>query len=163
MIGLVPAEKLIDYVGQEIGSSDWFEVDQDRIDMFADATLDHQFIHIDSEKATPLFGSTIAHGFLSLSLVPHLTSQAVLAPENLKMVFNYGLDKVRFINPVNVGSKVRTHSKCVSVDDKGDGRYLMKTEVTMEIEGVEKPAYIAETLSMFVLSLIHISEPTRPY
>ena len=150
MIGLVPAEKLVEYVGQEIGSSDWFGVDQDRIDMFADATLDHQFIHIDSEKATPLFGSTIAHGFLSLSLVPHLTSQAVLAPENLKMVFNYGLDKVRFINPVNVGSKVRTHSKCVSVDDKGDGRYLMKTEVTMEIEGVEKPAYIAETLSMFV-------------
>ena len=150
MIGLVPAEKLVDYIGQEIGSSDWFEVDQDRIDMFADATLDHQFIHIDSEKATPLFGSTIAHGFLSLSLVPHLTSQAVLAPENLKMVFNYGLDKVRFINPVNVGSKVRTHSKCLSVDDKGDGRYLMKTEVTMEIEGVEKPAYVAETLSMFV-------------
>ena len=150
MIGLVPAEKLVEYVGQEIGSSDWFEVDQDRIDMFADATLDHQFIHIDSEKATPLFGSTIAHGFLSLSLVPHLTSQAVLAPENLKMVFNYGLDKVRFINPVNVGSKVRTHSKCVSIDDKGDGRYLMKTEVTMEIEGAEKPAYVAETLSMFV-------------
>ena len=150
MIGLVPAEKLVDYVGQEIGSSDWFEVDQDRIDMFADATLDHQFIHVDTEKATPLFGSTIAHGFLSLSLVPHLTSQAVLAPENLKMVFNYGLDKVRFINPVNEGAKVRTHSKCVSVDDKGDGRYLMKTEVTMEIEGVDKPAYVAETLSMFV-------------
>ena len=109
-----------------------------------------RFIHVDTEKATPLFGSTIAHGFLSLSLVPHLTSQAVLAPENLKMVFNYGLDKVRFINPVNVGAKVRTHSKCVSVDDKGDGRYLMKTEVTMEIEGVDKPAYVAETLSMFV-------------
>ena len=88
MIGLVPAEKLVDYVGQEIGSSDWFEVDQDRIDMFADATLDHQFIHVDTEKATPLFGSTIAHGFSSLSLVPHLTSQAVLAPENLKMVFD---------------------------------------------------------------------------
>ena len=150
MIGLVPAEKLVDYVGQDIGSSDWFEVDQDRINMFADSTLDHQFIHVDTEKATPLFGSTIAHGFLSLSLLPHLTSQAVLAPENLKMVFNYGLDKVRFINPVNVGSKVRTHSKCVSVDDKGDGRYLMKTEVTMEIEGIEKPAYIAETLSMFM-------------
>ena len=150
MIGLVPAEKLVDYVGQDIGSSDWFEVDQDRINMFADATLDHQFIHVDTEKATPLFGSTIAHGFLSLSLLPHLTSQAVLAPENLKMVFNYGLDKVRFINPVNVGAKVRTHRKCVSVDDKGDGRYLMKTEVTMEIEGVDKPAYIAETLSMFI-------------
>ena len=150
MIGLVPAEKLEDYVGQDIGSSEWFEVDQDRIDMFADATLDHQFIHVDEEKATPLFGSTIAHGFLSLSLIPHLTSQAVLAPENLNMVFNYGLDKVRFINPVNVGCKVRTHSKCVSVEDKGDGRYLMKTEVSMEIEGVEKPAYIAETLSMFI-------------
>ena len=150
MIGLVPAEKLEDYVGQDIGSSEWFEVDQDRIDMFADATLDHQFIHVDEEKATPLFGSTIAHGFLSLSLIPHLTSQAVLAPENLKMVFNYGLDKVRFINPVNVGCKVRTHGKCVSVEDKGDGRYLMKTEVSMEIEGVEKPAYIAETLSMFI-------------
>ena len=150
MIGLVPAEKLEDYVGQDIGSSEWFEVDQDRIDMFADATLDHQFIHVDEEKATPLFGSTIAHGCLSLSLIPHLTSQAVLAPENLKMVFNYGLDKVRFINPVNVGCKVRTHSKCVSVEDKGDGRYLMKTEVSMEIEGVEKPAYIAETLSMFI-------------
>ena len=150
MIGLVPAEKLEDYVGQDIGSYEWFEVDQDRIDMFADATLDHQFIHVDEEKATPLFGSTIAHGFLSLSLIPHLTSQAVLAPENLKMVFNYGLDKVRFINPVNVGCKVRTHSKCVSVEDKGDGRYLMKTEVSMEIEGVEKPAYIAETLSMFI-------------
>ena len=150
MIGLVPAEKLEDYVGQDIGSSEWFEVDQDRIDMFADATLDHQFIHVDEEKETPLFGSTIAHGFLSLSLIPHLTSQAVLAPENLKMVFNYGLDKVRFINPVNVGCKVRTHSKCVSVEDKGDGRYLMKTEVSMEIEGVEKPAYIAETLSMFI-------------
>ena len=150
MIGLVPAEKLEDYVGQDIGSSEWFEVDQDRIDMFADATLDHQFIHVDEEKATPLFGSTIAHGFLSLSLIPHLTSQAVFAPENLKMVFNYVLDKVRFINPVNVGCKVRTHSKCVSVEDKGDGRYLMKTEVSMEIEGVEKPAYIAETLSMFI-------------
>ena len=150
MIGLVPAEKLEDYVGQDIGSSEWFEVDQDRIDMFADATLDHQFIHVDTEKATPLFGSTISHGFLPLSLIPHLTSQAVLAPENLKMVFNYGLDKVRFINPVNVGCKVRTHSKCVSVEDKGDGRYLMKTEVSMEIEGVEKPAYIAETLSMFI-------------
>ena len=150
MIGLVPAETLVDYIGKDLGSSDWFEVDQERINQFADATLDHQFIHVDSEKATPLFGSTIAHGFLSLSLIPHLTSQAVLAPENLKHVFNYGLDKVRFINPVNVGSKVRTHSKLLSVDDKGDGRYLTKTEVVMEIEGADKPAYIAETLSMFI-------------
>ena len=150
MIGLVPAEKLVDYVGKEIGTSEWFEVDQERINQFADTTLDHQFIHVDPEKATPLFGSTIAHGFLSLSLIPHLTSQAVLAPENLKHVFNYGLDKVRFITPVNVGSKVRTLSKVVSVDDKGDGRYLMKTEITMEIDGVDKPAFVAESLSMFI-------------
>ena len=150
MIGLVPAEKLVDYVGKEIGTSEWFEVDQERINQFADTTLDHQFIHVDPEKATPLFGSTIAHGFLSLSLIPHLTSQAVLAPENLKHVFNYGLDKVRFINPVKVGSKVRTHSKVTSVDDKGDGRYLMKTEITMEIEGDDKPAFVAESLSMFI-------------
>ena len=150
MIGLVPAETLVDYIGQDLGSSDWFEVNQERINQFADATLDYQFIHVNSEKATPLFGSTIAHGFLSLSLVPHLTAQAVLAPENLKHVFNYGLDKVRFINPVNVGSRVRTHSKLLSVDDKGDGRYLTKTEVVMEIEGVDKPAYVAETLSMFI-------------
>ena len=150
MIGLVPAEKLVDYVGKEIGTSEWFEVDQERINQFADTTLDHQFIHVDPEKATPLFGSTIAHGFLSLSLIPHLTSQAVLAPVNLKHVFNYGLDKVRFINPVNVGSKVRTHSKVVSIDDKGDGRYLMKTEITMEIDGVDKPAFVAESLSMFI-------------
>ena len=150
MIGLVPAEKLVDYVGKEIGTSEWFEVDQERINQFADTTLDHQFIHVDPEKATPLFGSTIAQGFLSLSLIPHLTSQAVLAPENLKHVFNYGLDKVRFINPVNVGSKVRTLSKVVSVDDKGDGRYLMKTEITMEIDGVDKPAFVAESLSMFI-------------
>ena len=150
MIGLVPAEKLIDYVGKEIGTSEWFEVDQERINQFADTTLDHQFIHVDPEKATPLFGSTIAHGFLSLSLIPHLTSKAVLAPENLKHVFNYGLDKVRFINPVNVGSKVRTHSKVTSVDNKGDGRYLMKTEITMEIDGVDKPAFVSESLSMFI-------------
>ena len=150
MTHIVPADQLIDFVGKDIGSSDWFEVDQDRINQFADVTQDHQFIHVDSEKATPLFGSTIAHGFLSLSLIPHLTSQAVLAPENLKHVFNYGLDKVRFINPVNVGSKVRTHSKVASVDDKGDGRFLIKTEITMEIEGVEKPAFVAEALSMYI-------------
>ena len=150
MIVLVPAETLIDYVGKEIGSSEWFEIDQTRINQFADATLDHQFIHIDAEKATLLFGSTIAHGFLSLSLIPHLTAQTVLAPENLKHVFNYGLDKVRFINPVNVGSKVRTHSKVISVDDKGEGRYLIKTEITMEIKGIEKPAFVAESLSMFI-------------
>ena len=153
MIGLVPAEKLVDYVGQEIGSSDWFEVDQDRIDMFADATLDHQFIHVDTEKATPLFGSTIAHGFLSLSLVAGIPfSQEIgMVLEGTKMGLNYGLDKVRFLSPVPVNSEVRIHMKCIDITEKNPGQYLAKTEVTMEIKGVEKPAFVAETLSMFVV------------
>ena len=149
MAGLVPAETLKDYIGTEFEPSDWLEVDQDRINQFADATLDYQFIHVDSEKATPLFGSTIAHGFLSLSLMAGMPAPQV-APENMTMAFNYGLDRVRFLTPVNVGSKVRTKAKLLSVDDKGDGRYLVKNEVTMEIEGQEKPAYIAESLTMYV-------------
>ena len=149
MAGLVPADTLKDYIGKDMGESDWLVVDQDRINQFADATLDHQFFHVDSEKATPLFGSTIAHGFLSLSLMAGLPAPQV-APENMTMAFNYGLDRVRFLTPVNVGSKVRTKAKLLSVDDKGDGRYLVKNEVTMEIEGQEKPAYIAESLTMYV-------------
>ena len=149
MTGLVPADTLKDYIGKDMGESDWLVVDQDRINQFADATLDHQFIHVDSEKATPLFGSTIAHGFLSLSLMAGMPAPQV-APENMTMAFNYGLDRVRFLTPVNVGSKVRTNSTLLSVDDKGDGRYLLKYEVVMEIEGQEKPAYVAESLSMFI-------------
>ena len=149
MAGLVPADTLKDYIGKDMGESDWLVVDQDRINQFADATLDHQFIHVDSEKATPLFGSTIAHGFLSLSLMAGMPAPQE-APGNMTMAFNYGLDRVRFLTPVNVGSKVRTKAKLLSVDDKGDGRYLVKNEVTMEIEGQEKPAYIAESLTMYV-------------
>ena len=140
---------LKDYIGTEFEPSDWLEVDQDRINQFADATLDYQFIHIDSEKATPLFGSTIAHGFLSLSLIAGLKAGGI-APDNMTMAFNYGLDRVRFLTPVNVGSKVRTKAKLLSVDEKDDGRYLVKNEVSMEIEGQEKPAFIAESLTMFV-------------
>jgi acyl dehydratase len=149
MAGLVPAETLKDYIGKDMGESEWLVVDQDRINQFADATLDHQFIHVDTEKATPLFGSTIAHGFLSLSLMAGMPAPQV-APDNMTMAFNYGLDRVRFLTPVNVGSKVRTKAKLLSVDDKGDGRYLVKNEVTMEIEGQEKPAYVAESLTMYI-------------
>ena len=157
MAGLVPADTLKDYIGKDMGESDWLVVDQDRINQFADATLDHQFIHVDSEKATPLFGSTIAHGFLSLSLMAGMPAPQV-APENMTMAFNYGLDRVRFLTPVNVGSKVRTKAKLLSVDDKGDGRYLVKNEVTMEIEGQEKPAYIAESLTMYVTAEVFYSK-----
>ena len=149
MAGLVPADTLKDYIGKDMGTSDWLEIDQERINQFADVTLDHQFIHVDEEKATPLFGSTIAHGFLSLSLMAGMPAPQV-APENMKMAFNYGLDKVRFLTPVNVGAKVRTKATLLSVDDKGDGRYLVKNEIKMEIEGQEKPAYVAEALTMYV-------------
>ena len=149
MAGLVPADTLEDYIGKDMGTSDWLEIDQERINQFADVTLDHQFIHVDEEKATPLFGSTIAHGFLSLSLMAGMPAPQV-APDNMKMAFNYGLDKVRFLTPVNVGSKVRIKATLLSVDDKGDGRYLVKNEIKMEIEGQEKPAYVAEALTMYV-------------
>ncbi len=138
MAGLVPADTLKDYIGKDMGTSDWLEIDQERINQFADVTLDH-----------PLFGSTIAHGFLSLSLMAGMPAPQV-APDNMKMAFNYGLDKVRFLTPVNVGSKVRTKATLLSVDDKGDGRYLVKNEIKMEIEGQEKPAYVAEALTMYV-------------
>ena len=146
---VIPATELENHIGEEIGLSEWIEVTQERINQFEDATNDHQFIQIDSEKAKPLLGSTIAHGFVSLSLMAGLPAPQV-APEGMTMVFNYGLDKVRFLTPVNVGSKVRTKSTLLSVDDKGDGRYLLKYEVVMEIEGQDKPAYVAESLSMFI-------------
>ena len=148
---VVPAENMKDYIGKELGVSDWFVVDQERINKFADVTEDHQFIHIDEEAAKPLFGSTIAHGFLSLSLLPHLASQSGgLVPENVKAGINYGLDKVRFINPVHSGSKVRVRSTLKDVSEKNPGQWLLKSEAVMEIEGVDKPAYVAESLTLFI-------------
>ena len=110
-ITIVKPEDLQDYVGKELEATEWFKVDQDRINKFADATEDHQFIHVDSEKATPIFGSTIAHGFLSLSLVAGLGKDTALVVEGAKMGLNYGLDKVRFLSPVAVDSRVRLHTK----------------------------------------------------
>ena len=140
-------------IGTEVGVSDWVLIDQDRINKFADATMDHQFIHVDPEQATPVFGSTIAHGFLALSLVAGIPfdQEIGLVLEGTKMGLNYGLDKVRFLSPVPVDSEVRIHMKCIDISEKNPGQYLAKTEVTMEIKGVEKPAFVAETLSMFVL------------
>ena len=140
-------------IGTEVGVSDWILIDQDRINKFADATMDHQFIHVDPEQATPVFGSTIAHGFLSLSLVAGIPfdQEIGLVLEGTKMGLNYGLDKVRFLSPVPVDSEVRIRMKCIDISEKNPGQYLAKTEVTMEIKGIEKPAFVAETLSMFVL------------
>ena len=149
-ITVVKAEDLESYVGKELGATDWFKIDQKRINKFADATLDHQFIHVDPEQATPIFGSTIAHGFLTLSLTAGIGQDVALVVEGAKMGLNYGLDKVRFLSPVPVNSEIRMHSKVVAITEKKPGQFLVKSEVTMEIKGTDKPACIAETLSMWV-------------
>lgn len=145
----VPVNELTQYVGKELGRSDWLKIDQQRINLFAEATGDFQFIHVDPEKAaTTPFGTTIAHGFLTLSLIPKLMEDILVMPEGLKMVVNYGLDSVRFIQPVKVDSKVRLKVDLGEVIEKKPGQWLLKATVTLEIEGEEKPAYIAEPLSL---------------
>ena len=148
---VVPAQELKDYLGQEVGVSDWFEVTQERINKFADATNDHQFIHVDPETAknTP-WGTTIAHGFLTLSLLPYLSADNGIIPENIQMAVNYGTDKVRFLEAVPVDSKIRGRFVLSDVQEKAGNRWLLKSDVTIEIEGKEKPAAIAETLALFV-------------
>ena len=153
MLHIVKTTEIDSIIGKEVGTSDWIIIDQDRINKFADATMDHQFIHVDPEQAEPIFGSTIAHGFLSLSLVAGIPFQQEIGMilEGTKMRLNYGLDKVRFLSPVPVNSEVRIVMKCLSITEKNPGQFLAKNEVTMEIKGVEKPAFVAETLSMFVV------------
>ena len=147
---IVKPEDLASFVGKSLEPSSWLLIDQDRINAFADATNDHQFIHVDPEKAGPVFGSTIAHGFLTLSLTSGLGEENALVVEGSKMSLNYGLDKIRFLAPVPVNSKIRMHSKILEVKEKNPGQYLIKSEVTMELEGSEKPAFIAEQLGLWV-------------
>ena len=136
-------------VGQEVGVSSWLTVDQDRIDAFAEATEDRQFIHVDAKAAalTP-FGRTIAHGFLSLSLLSRMGAEAMLIPDGARMAVNYGLDRVRFLAPVRSGSRVRGRFTLDSVVEKAPGQYLMRHTVTVEIEGEDKPALTAEWLGL---------------
>ena len=145
----VPVAELKDHVGKELGKSEWLTIDQQRINQFAECTGDHQFIHVDPEKAklTP-FGTTIAHGFLSLSLVPMLMEGIMIMPQGLKMAVNYGLDSVRFIQPVKVDSKVRLTVTLTDATEKNPGQWLLKARAVLEIEGPEKPAYIAEPLTL---------------
>ncbi|MBL0947925.1 MaoC family dehydratase [Brevundimonas sp.] len=140
-------------IGTEVGVSRWIEVDQARIDAFAKITEDEQFIHVDPEaaKATP-FGGTIAHGFLTLSLASAMSYDAVAPLEGVVMGVNYGFDKLRFLAPVPAGSKIRGRFKLLSAEDKGGGRWLLKHELTVEIESGDKPALIAEWLGMQVVS-----------
>jgi acyl dehydratase len=147
----VPRDALRDYKGRELPPSEWLTIDQERINAFADATLDHQFIHVDAEKAakTP-FGTTIAHGYLTMSLVSWFATQCGIRPEGAIMAINYGSDRVRFPQTVRVNSRIRARAKMQEVEEKAPGQILLKTRFTIEIEGEEKPAMVADILSLFI-------------
>ncbi len=143
---------LAKHVGEEIGASSWTLLDQARIDEFAHCTGDHQWLHVDPERAAreSPYGGTIAHGFLTLSLLAPTGFEVLLARVAPKSVVNYGLDKVRFVSPVRSGKRVRNHIKIAAVESKGGGRFLVTTENTIEIEGESRPALTASLLAIFM-------------
>ena len=151
---VIPATELENHIGEEIGISEWIEVTQERINQFADATNDHQFIHVDPELAksapTP-WDTTIAHGFLTLSLVSYMSATSGFMPAEMQTAVNYGSDKVRFMEAVPVDSKIRGRFILTDAQYKKNGRWLVKTTVTIEIEGVEKPAAVIETLTLYIV------------
>jgi len=153
MAMLLAPKSLEEAIGKEIGVSNWFDVTQENVNTFADVTLDHQFIHIDEERAanTP-FGGTIAHGFYTLSMLSHFAENGCgVGLEGAKMGVNYGCDKLRFIQPVRVGSRIRGRSVLSSAIEKNPGQFLFSSTMTVEIEGAEKPALIAEWLTMIMV------------
>jgi acyl dehydratase len=146
---VAPLSEVRSRIGTEVGVSGWLTIDQARIDAFADATEDRQFIHVDPEAAarTP-FGGTVAHGFLSLSMLSRMAAEAVVVPDGVKMAVNYGLDRVRFIAPVRSGQRIRGRFVLDSIDEKAPGQLLLRHSVTVEIEGVDKPALTAQWLGL---------------
>ena len=141
-------EELFELVGQDLGVSDWFQIDQDRINQFADVTEDHQFIHVDPIRAADSpFNGTIVHGMLTLSMIVHLCDNFVPSVEGVRMVINYGFDRVRFAAPVKVNGRIRTVAKLIEAK-KRSGQILVKAKVTIEIENESKPALVAEWLTM---------------
>jgi acyl dehydratase len=146
---IAPLADIRSRIGEEVGVSDWIAVDQARIDAFADTTEDRQFIHTDPAAAaqTP-FGGTVAHGFLTLSLLSRMGAEAMLLPDGAAMAINYGLDRVRFLAPVRSGSRVRGRFVLDSVEEKGPGQLLMRHQVTVEVDGADKPALTALWLAL---------------
>lgn len=142
-------DTLSDFVGHSLGTSDWLTVDQDRIDAFADVTGDHQWIHVDAERAARESpgGTTIAHGLLTLSLLPAMRAALGLVPDGVVRAINYGYDRIRFLAPVTPGSRLRTHVVLTAAEPKGDG-WLVTTRNTVEIDGAEKPALVADALTL---------------
>lgn len=146
---VITPDQIRDYVGKEVGVSGWVEISQERINQFADVTEDHQFIHVDPEaaKATP-FGTTVAHGFLTLSMLSHLARETVLILDGIKMGVNYGFEKVRFSTPVKSGKRIRGRFSLMSAEQRTPGQWSLKYAVKVEIEGETKPALVAEWLTM---------------
>jgi acyl dehydratase len=149
----LPLDELRALVDTEVGVSRWLLVDQPRIDGFADATLDRQFIHVDPQRAkdTP-FGGTIAHGYLTVSLLPHMLGQCTVIPANTVMAINYGIERLRFLAPVKVDSEIRTRVTLREVLEKYGGRVLLRYSVTVDIKDEPRPALAAELLHMFATS-----------
>jgi acyl dehydratase len=148
----VSLEEIRKHVGKEVGSSSWITVDQERIDAFAEASEDRQFIHVDPEAAARTsFGTTIAHGFLSLSLLSRMGAEAMLVPEGMKLAINYGLDRVRFLAPVRSGSRLRGRFALDTLEEKAPGQWLMTHLVSVEIENGDKPALTAIWLTLIVV------------
>jgi acyl dehydratase len=152
MADRMPLSDLAKHVGEEIGASSWTLLDQARIDEFAHCTGDHQWLHVDPDRAAreSPYGGTIAHGFLTLSLIAPTGFEVLLARIAPKSVVNYGLEKVRFVAPVRSGKRVRNRIRLAAVEPKGSGRYLITTENTIEIEGESRPALTASALAMFM-------------
>ncbi len=151
MATIIPKAEMLEQKGRKFEPGPWVILDQERINQFADCTEDHQFIHIDEEKAaqTP-FGGTIAHGFLTLSMLVKMTEEAGVAPEGLLMGINYGFNKVRFLAPVRAGKRIRAHMEITDIEEKDGGRFLVTQSISVEIEGEETPALVAEWLGMMV-------------
>jgi len=146
---LIKRNDIEKHIGFQAEPTPWHEVTQQQINQFADCTLDHQFIHVDEEKAkqTP-FGSTIAHGFLSLSMLAHFAEDFSALIEGFYMGLNAGFDKIRFLQPVKVNSRIRAHAKILSIEEKKPGQFRFCTEVTVEIEDCETPALVAQWISV---------------
>jgi acyl dehydratase len=152
------------FVGKELGVSDWLTVGQDRIDQFADATGDHQWIHVDVERATreSPAKSTIAHGYLTLSALAGMTMRIGVVPDGVSLALNYGIDKARFLAPVRSGKRIRAHAVLASAKKKPDGRVLLTVSCTVEIEGEDKPAVVADLLSLMLPARAAPARGTAP-
>ena len=149
-VQILPLEEIKQRIGTELGVSDWLPIDQDRIDAFADCTMDHQWIHVDqAASAKGPFGKTIAHGYLTVSLLSHFSENHMVVPQGALIAINYGLNKVRLMAPVVVGARIRDRIFLTEVEEKSNGRIVVTTSHTVEIEGQEKPAMFAEMLTMF--------------